>query len=173
MLNNNVPESCTPYESIQHETLYSEAPGTLSNLGNISGYPAPGPHTAPKSTASNSNTLTRTPMHTVGHGGHGTTTSSKRGRETTGKSSSHQGPAQKRTRRNRGTSTVRSNNGRDAGGGGEEDEDEDDEDEDDEESDEDDGPLMHSGPKELQALPCPMPSCGSKDKLWDNWNNLM
>ncbi|PUU79178.1 hypothetical protein B9Z19DRAFT_1064430 [Tuber borchii] len=170
--NNNVLESCTPYESIQHETLYLEAPGTLSKLEDVSRYLAPGPHTAPKSTASNSNTLTRTPMHTVGHG-RGTTTSSKRGRETTGKSSSHQGPAQKRTRRNRATSAVRSNNGRDAGGGGEEDEDEDDEDDEDDESDEDDGLLIHSGPKELQALPCPMPSCESKGKKWDNWNNLI
>ena len=169
-MNNNVPESSTPFESIQHEELYLEAPGDLKN---VSRYLAPGPHTAPKSTASNSNTLTRTPMHTVGHEGRRTTTSSKRGRETTGKSSSQQGPVPKRTKGNRSTSAVRSNNGRDAGGGGDEDEDEEDEDEEDEESDEDDGPPMHSGLREPQVFSCPMPSCKGKDKLWDNWNNLM
>jgi len=173
LLNNNVPESSTPYESIKHEELYSEAPGTLSNLENISRYLTPGPHTAPKSTVSNSNTLTRTPKYIVGHGGRGTTTSSKRGRETTGKSSNQQGPAQKRTRGNRATSAVRSNNGRDAGGVGEEDEEEEDGDEEDEESDEEDGPTIHPGSKEPLALPCPMPSCEGKDKQWDNWNNLM
>lgn len=173
MFSNNVPESSTPYESIRREELFSEAPAALSHLENISRYLAPGPHTAPKSTASNTNTLTRTPMHIVGHGGRGTTTGSKRGRETTGKSSNQQGPAQKRTRGNRATSAVRSNNGRDAGGAGDEDEDEEDGDEEDEESDEEDGPTTHSGLKEPLALPCPMPSCEGKDKLWDNWNNLM
>lgn len=173
MFSNNVPESSTPYESIRREELFSEAPAALSHLESISGYLAPRPHTAPKSTASNTNTLTRTPMHIVGHGGRGTTTGSKRGRETTGKSSNQQGPAQKRTRGNRATSAVRSNNGRDAGGAGDEDEDEEDGDEEDEESDEEDGPTTHSGLKEPLALPCPMPSCEGKDKLWDNWNNLM
>ncbi|CUS11959.1 unnamed protein product [Tuber aestivum] len=178
---NNFSNISTPYDSIKHEELFSSAPETLSNPENeISRYLTPGPYTASKSTASNSNTLARTPLPSfesyVEHGKHGTSTSSKRCRETAGKSSSQQGPAQKRARKNRAASAVRSNSGRDAGGGGdedEEDEEEDEDDEDDEESDEDDGHLMNSGSKEQRALPCPMPSCEGKDKLFETWNNLI
>ncbi|PWW80448.1 hypothetical protein C7212DRAFT_172808 [Tuber magnatum] len=176
----NISHISTPYDSILHEEFYSRTEGAFPNSEDLSKYPISAPYAAPKSTASNSNTLTRTPIPATGscaeYGKHGTPTSSKRGREPTGKGSSQQGSSQKRPRRNRAVSAVRSNNGRDAGGGGEEDEedeDEEDEDEEDEESDEDDGHLVNSGPKEPHALPCPMPSCEGKGKLWDNWNNLI
>ncbi|RPB00117.1 hypothetical protein L873DRAFT_829685 [Choiromyces venosus 120613-1] len=178
-LTSNHPQFSTPYDSIRCEEIFSEAPETLSNLAfisNVLGCLKPGPYTAQKSTVSNSGTLARPPGAVTGayleRGRNGTSCGSKRGREAAGKSSGQQGPASKRTRRNRATSAVRSNNGKDAGGGGEDEEDEEDDD-DDEESDEDDGSVMQYGPKEPQALLCPMPSCKGKDKLWDNWNNLI
>ncbi|KAG0637376.1 hypothetical protein HOY80DRAFT_889764 [Tuber brumale] len=175
-LSNNIPQISTPYESIINEENYLKNPEAFANPGNIT-YLTPGPYAAPKSTASNSNTLTRTPVPAVvahvEHGRHGTSTSSKRGRETTGKSSSQQGPVHKRARRGRATSAVRSSNGRDVGGEDEDEEDEDEEDEEDEETDEDDAPIMNSGPKEPNVLLCPMPSCEGKGKQWDNWNNLI
>ncbi|CAZ82499.1 unnamed protein product [Tuber melanosporum] len=168
-LSNNTPQISTPYESIINEEIYLRDPETFTNPT----YLTPGPYTATKSTASNSNTLTRTPVPAVGahveHGKHGTSTSSKRGRETGGKGGSQQGPAHKRARRNRAPS-VRSSN---VGAGDEDEEDEEDEDEEDEESDEDDAPIMSSGPKEPNVLLCPMPSCRGKGKQWDNWNNLI